>query len=1053
MYSQLIEQKTVLLVGVLILVVLGVLATLKIPVQMIPDLDVRVVQVETRWPGATPQDVEQEILIEQERYLRTLPNVTRMTSSASSGSAEIELEFPVGTSVTDALVRVNNALSQVPSYPENVDEPSLEATSFSQNAFIFLRVEPLPGNPQGLDMVRMFDFVDDNVRTRLERVPGISGINVGGGSERQIRIEVDPAKLAERGITLTELRNVVRSRNRNVSAGRLEAGKRSYLIRTLGRFESLDDFRELLIKSDGLSRVRLADVAEVTESYYRITRYSTVNGEPVISLSVDRQPGSNVIDIKQAVLPALDELNTYVLNPQGMRVQLTSDDVRYVQASIRNVWQNLFIGALLATLVLYAFLRSAPTTLIGMVGIPLCTIAAFLGLMVLGRTINVISLAGIAFALGMTLDNTIVVLEAIDKRRREGVDALRAALDSVAQVWPAILASTATTIIVFAPIFFIRNEAGQLYSDIAIAISSAIIASMLVAVAVVPALSTFLPAPRRTNQKPFGQRLLKVVAYLIATPVRRTTTLLATLAGIVLVVWTLTPPAAYLPEGEEPKTFAQMIAPPGYNLDEMSTIGQEVIAYFVPHVDADGSAWKAGDTEVPPLDYFLMWVSAENLFVIAETVAPGDIGALMNALTSKFREYPGMRAFASRGSIISSNRGGSRSVNLDITGPSLEQIYDVARTALRRAEAVFDNPQIGSSPRALSIDQPFVEIRPDWSRAAELGFSAADIGFTVAALSDGAFVDEFFTNDKKIDIFLFSKDSGTTHIADLADVPLYAPVGDVVPLSSVAQLRETVDADAIRRVNGRRTVTLNVVPPRGVALESAVDKVRQDVVQAMASAGEVPVGIAIDISGASDQLSTTKRVLAENYVIALVLCYLVMVAVFSHWGWPLVIMTTVPLGVAGGIVGLALLNGASGLLNQLGLALPLQPFDMITMLGFLILLGLVMNNPILIIHRMLQNLSAGQTAVTAVLDAVRSRVRPIVMSLITTLFGLAPLVFIPGAGTELYRGVGAVVLFGLLIATMLSLTFLPVLLVSISLLVDRLRERRAGRAESVASQS
>ncbi len=1046
MYEQLVKQKTVLLVGVLIIVVLGILATLKIPVQMIPDLDVRVVQIETRWPGASPQDVEQEILIEQERYLRNLPNVTRMTSSASSGSAEIELEFPLGTSVTDALVRVNNALSQVPGYPENVDEPRLEATSFSQNSFIFLRVQPLPGNPDQIDIVRMFDFVDDNVRSRMERIPGVSAINLGGGSERQIRVEVDPVKLAERGITLTDVRDVIRARNRNVSAGRLEAGKRRYLIRTLGRFETLDDFRQLVVKSDGLSRVLLRDVAEVSESYYRMTRYATMDGEQVISLSVDRQPGSNVIDIKNALLPVLDELNAYVLNPAGMEIRLTSDDVRYVQASIKNVWQNLFIGAVLATIVLFAFLRSLPATALCMVGIPLCTLAAFLGLLTFGRTINVISLAGIAFALGMTLDNSIVVLEAIDKRRRAGVEAFRAAIDSVRQVWPAILASTATTIIVFAPVFFIRNEAGQLYSDIAIAISSAIIASMVVAVVVVPTLSTWLPMATGEQARPaFGTRLVAFVGRLIESSRRRLAVLALTVAGIISAVWWLTPPAAYLPEGEEPKTFARMIAPPGYNLTEMRAIAEQVTDYFVPHVNADEDAWRAGKTDVPPLAYFRLIASAETLFVIAETIAPGDIGALTDVLSTQFRSYPGMRAFASRGSIISSNRGGSRSVNLDITGPDLEQIYTVARSAVRRAEQVFINPQIGSSPSSLSIDQPFIEIRPDWSRAAELGFSAGQLGFSVAALSDGAFVDEFLTGDEKIDIFIYSTDGASTHVADLADLPLHAPVGEIVPLSSVARLEETVDLDEIRRVNGRRTVTLNVGPPRGVPLEAAVAKVRTEIVQAMSAAGEIPSQVAIDISGASDQLSATKRLLAENYLIALLLCYLVMVAVFNHWGWPLVILTTVPLGIAGGIVGLTLLNGSSAMLRGLGAQLPHQPFDMITMLGFLILLGLVLNNPILIIHRMLQNLAEGQAATAAVLDAVRTRVRPIMMSLITTLFGLAPLVFIPGAGTELYRGVGAVVLFGLLIATTLSLTFLPVLLVVISSLRNRFRQQRLGK--------
>jgi len=344
------------------------------------------------------------------------------------------------------------------------------------------------------------------------------------------------------------------------------------------------------------------------------------------------------------------------------------------------------------------------------------------------------------------------------------------------------------------------------------------------------------------------------------------------------------------------------------------------------------------------------------------------------------------------------------------------------------------------------VVQPLVEVRPRWERAAELGFSADELGFAVAALSDGAFVDEYFRGDDKIDIFLFSTAGSEQQLARIRELPLYAPGGAVVPVSAVADVVETVDTDSIRRVNGRRTVTLNVIPPRGVALETAVDTVRGDVIEAMRADGELAQGVDIAISGATDQLTATRAALADNYLIALVRCYLVLVAIFSHWGWPLVIMTSVPLGIAGGIAGVALLNGVGGLLPIIGLGAVNQPFDMITMLGFLILLGVVVNNPILIVDRTLHNLRHGMTdPVEAVREAVSTRIRPILMSVLTTLFGLSPLVFIPGAGTELYRGLGVVVLFGLLFATAVTLTFLPALVVALLELAPRLR-RRLGSA-------
>jgi multidrug efflux pump subunit AcrB len=399
-----------------------------------------------------------------------------------------------------------------------------------------------------------------------------------------------------------------------------------------------------------------------------------------------------------------------------------------------------------------------------------------------------------------------------------------------------------------------------------------------------------------------------------------------------------------------------------------------------------------------------------------------------------------MRAFSSRGSIISSNDGGTRSVNLDITGRDLVEIYRVAQLAYDRAEAIFDNPRIGSSPSSLSLDQPLVEIRPRWERATEMGLDARQIGFTVAALTDGAFVDEYFRGDDKIDIFLFSQAGSEQQLSAVEDLPIYAPNAGIVPLSAIAEIVETVDTDSIRRLNGRRAVTLNIIPPRSVPLETALGEVQAEVVDWLRAEGQLPPDVSIDISGASDQLMETRAALADNYLVSIVLCLLVLVAIFSHWGWPFVILTSVPLGIAGGIGGLALLNWIGSMLPAVGLDAVHQPFDMITMLGFLILLGVVVNNPILIVDRTLARLREGETdPVAAVRDAVATRIRPIMMSMITTLFGLAPLVFIPGEGTELYRGVGVVVLTGLLFATLVTLTFLPALLVTVLSVMQRLR--------------
>lgn len=1037
MFEGIVKHGTLMTVAVLIVAVLGVMAALRIPVQMIPDLEVRTVTVRTAWPGATPQDVEKEILIEQEEYLRTIPSLQKITAEASFGQAEVELEFPFGVDLNETLIRVNNALTQVPAYPINVDEPRIYAASFSANSFMYFRVAPLPGNPRGLDMDLMRDFLDDNVRMRMESVPGVSQVQVGGGAERQLQILLDPARLAQRDLTIADVRSAVQIRNRDISGGEIESGKRRYLLRTIGRFEDVDDLLGLVLARRGDSIIRLADVAEVRLDHSEINELSYTDGRPVIGLSVRRQSGSNVIDIKNAMMQELEAINAQVLQPAGMVMRLIADDVGYVQASVFNVWKNLAIGAVLASLVMFMFLRSGRATLVGVIGIPICTIAAFLGLLMAGRTVNVISLAGVAFAIGMTLDNTIVVLESIELARRRGLDRFRAAVEGVRQVWPAVLASTLTTVLVFVPIVFIQEEAGQLYSDIAIAISAAILVSMLVAITVVPTASARLrfrsdSAGEQEASDGLRARVLGAIFWLIEGRIRRIGIITAVAAAsIAAIVW-LTPPAEYLPEGEEPKVFASMNAPPGYNLETMARIGRELHDYFLPYLEDAPARFESGETDVPAFAYMNMGIEPQRIRIIAQPKDPRHIEPLMQAITRKYEQYPGMRAFATRGSIITSNDGGTRSINLDISGPDLAAIYQAATAAYSRAEEVFEEPRIQADPPTLSLSQPLVEVRPDWERAAEVGMSAEDVGFSVAALTDGAFVDEFFLEDDKIDIYLYSDVGTGANLDQLSQLPVYTPSGARVPLDSIARITETVDTSTVRRLNGRRTVTLNIIPPAEVALETGVEVVREQVVGHLRETGAVPGTVAMDISGASDQLQATREALFGNYLVALVIIYLLLVAIFTHWGYPLLIMLTIPLGVAGGIVGLWLFNAVGSALPLLGLGRIHQSFDMISMLGFLILMGTVVNNPILIVHQAMGNVrQLGMGARAAVRDAVETRLRPIAMSTLTTICGLAPLVLLPGEGTELYRGVGVIVLFGLLGTAAVTLTFLPALTVTV----------------------
>ncbi|MBI2970274.1 MAG: efflux RND transporter permease subunit, partial [Gammaproteobacteria bacterium] len=624
------------------------------------------------------------------------------------------------------------------------------------------------------------------------------------------------------------------------------------------------------------------------------------------------------------------------------------------------------------------------------------------------------------------------------------------------EVWNAVLASTLTTVFVFLPIIFVREEAGQLYSDIAVAISASILMSMLVSVTLVPAACSRILNPPAAQGGPSrglqglarsaGAGIMRFVEWVM--PRRRRQVVLC--AGILLLagslIYWLTPRAEYLPEGEEPKIFASLYAPPGYNVEEMHGILKALNRYYVPHIGADPRRFERGETEVPALKFVLGYAGTDRVRYVAETPDRGQVNALMESVSRKVKEFPGVDSFTSRGSIFSGNYGGTRSINVDISGLDLGRLFDAGLAAAERAKEIFDQPQIRREPASLTMAQPFIEIHPDWERAAQLGIDANDLGYTVWAYSDGAYVDEFFQSDDKIDMFLYSTQGAIDRPEDIDNLMLYSPSGGIVPLSAVASVSETVNTETIRRVDGARTITLGIIPPREVSLEEGVERVQTGLIGWLRSSGRVGEDIRMEISGASDRLQATREALSGNFIVAVLISYLLMVAIFSHWGHPLLIMTSVPIGISGGIAGLWLLNFAGGNLGLLGMNNFQQSFDMITMLGFLILIGTVVNNPILLVERAVRNMEQrGMSVAEAVIESTRTRLRPIVMSSITTVFGLSPLVFNPGAGTELYRGLGAIVLFGLLFSTVVTLTFMPALLA----LVLQLRERIVPRTEEI----
>ncbi|MEO0363037.1 MAG: efflux RND transporter permease subunit, partial [Pseudomonadota bacterium] len=572
-----IERPIAVIAAVLMAVMFGALAITSIPIQLTPDVRKPVIEIRTEWPGAAPAEVEREIVNEQEDVLTGLEGLESITSRSETGRGSVELEFAVGANMDRALLLVSNRLDRVSGYPDEAREPTLDTSGSDDNPIAWFQILRVGGDDR--PMQEYGDFVDDVVKERLERVEGVSLVNVYGGVSRELQVLVDPQRLAAYRITIPEVVNKLQSENVSLSAGDVDEGKRRYVVRAEGELNNVEAVRDVVLRSeeDG-GRVFLRDVAEVRFGYADPVARIRYQGEPGIAVNAVRETGANVIETMRGIRVAVEELRAGPLAREGLEMRQSYDETIYIDGAIDLVIQNIWVGGALAAGVLLIFLRSARATLVVSIAIPVSIVASFVAMSALGRTLNVISLAGIAFAVGMVVDAAIVVLENIYRLRQQGKPPHIAAYEGARQVWGAILVSALTTVLVFMPVLVMELEAGQLFRDIAVAISVSVLLSLVVAVTVVPALCAKLLGGGRTRLTvtplPLVDHFGRAFAWLVSAYARATvrfrlvglTTVVAITGAAIWGAYAFLPKLEYLPEGNRNLVFGVVVPPPGYNL-------------------------------------------------------------------------------------------------------------------------------------------------------------------------------------------------------------------------------------------------------------------------------------------------------------------------------------------------------------------------------------------------------------------------------------------------------------------------------------------------------
>jgi HAE1 family hydrophobic/amphiphilic exporter-1 len=1004
-----VRRPYVVAVTVILAVLFSVLSIQRIPVQLKPTVDTPRITVRTDFRGASAIEVEEQVTRELEEVLQRVEGLVKMTSDSAEGTSTITLEFDYGHDLESGVVDVLNKLTRVPALPVEADEPLVEVTTEpGPNAIMWLAL----GSPYPPARVRR--IVEDEIEARLERLPGVAGLFVAGGDEREVQVRLDPEALVSRGVTFAQVGDAISRANRNIRGGTVETAGRQIVVRTIGRAEAPEALGDLVVRRDESGTVRLSEVATVVDTTREPTDFVSLNGQPGVAIGIQRRTGANVVKVIGGVDDAVERLNTD-FRKRGVALHIVPvyRETTYIDEAIAFVLDNLWQGGLLAVVALLVFLRAIRPVVFVMIVIPVALVTVFPLMLVLGRTLNVISLAGIAFASGTIVDNAIVVLENVYRHLQMGKGRLQAAVDGGREVWGGLLASTCTTVAVFLPVILEKDEASQTFVDIALAISGANVISLFVSVGVLPILAGYF-GPKGGSKETerlvgegrgvglLGRSYGRALAFLTARGA------LPAKIGVALVVLAgcftslvILPPAEYLPMGNRNLIFFLAAPVPGTRPEAAHRNMKPFEAFLLAQKETD----RVFFVNRPSFNGGGLTLKPE--YATAEGIADFYQRATPVAFT-----LPGfIYVFPIRVSIF---QDPGKQFDVELSGPDFDVLEKGSLALQQRLMAV---PGVQMVRSSLITGRPELHVLPDAEKADVLGLSAAEVGDVVETAIAGRRRTILIQGGREVDVNVVVAPEEVSSQDELMDLPFLSPQGDRVTLGAVASVERTGGPLSVKRLERERSVSLTVNLAPSAALQSTIQAVEEDVFPSVRT--DLGPSYRLSMSGAADKLRTTLDALTRGLLLSVLIVYLLLVALFSSWFSPLVILVSVPLALAGGIVGIAIAREASN-----GQA----AFDVIAMLGFVILAGIVVNNAILIVHQMNNLRNEGMPPRQALVESASTRLRPILMSVIVTVVGMLPLALGGGAGAELYQGLGAVIVGGLLLSTIFTLFLVPILI-------------------------
>ncbi|HEY0662346.1 MAG TPA: efflux RND transporter permease subunit [Lysobacter sp.] len=989
----------------LLLIVLGVMAFARLTLRELPAIDPPVVSVEVNYPGASAAVVETRVTQVLEDALAGIEGIETIESGSVNGRSSITIEFTLAREIEAAANDVRDAVSRVANrLPEEADPPQVAKVASDADVILWLNMSSAQ-----MDTLQLTDYAERYVVDRLSSIDGVAQVRIGGQQRYAMRIWLDRDALAARGITVGDIENALRAENVELPAGRIESAERDFTLRVARGYEKPEDFAQIpLAKGADGYVVRLGDVARVELASAERRAYFRSNGEPNIGLGIVKTSTANSLDVAHAAREEAARIQPTL--PQGTNIFVAFDTTVFIDSAVERVYHTLAEAIVLVLIVIWLFLGSVRAALIPAVTVPVCLIAAFIPLYAFGYSINLLTLLALVLCIGLVVDDAIVVLENIQRRADLGEPRLVAARRGTRQVAFAVIATTAVLVAVFLPIGFMQGNTGRLFRELSVALAGAVAISAFVALTLTPMMSSKLVRPHREEKsnplhrwvngrlEAVGVRYRRFLDGVVERP-RLFGLLMLVAVAVSFGLFKLVP--SELAPPEDRGAFQVMFTGPegaGYDYTvKQVAIAEQIVAR---HVGSDGPIQRA-NTRVPGSFGASEEMHTGRISVFLQDwdkreVDTGDVAA---NLQRELSQLPGLRVSVQVGGGLVRTRG--QPVQIVLGGPDYEQLAQWRDRLLQRIE---QNPGLTGADSDYKETRPQMRVQINRQRAADLGVSVGDIGHALETMMGARRVTTFVRGGEEYDVIVQADKAGRASPADLAAIQVRARDGALLPLSNLVTLQEVAEAGSLNRFNRLRAITINAGLAPGYRMGDAITWLQQAVEE------ELPEQAQIDWKGESREYQRAGGAVLLTFTLALLIVYLVLAAQFESFIHPFVIMLTVPLGVLGALIGLALTGGTLNLFSQIGIVM---------------LVGLAAKNGILIVEFANQLRDQGRSIHEAIVESSTVRLRPILMTSIATVVGALPLVLAGGPGSASRATIGVVVIFGVSFSTLLSLFVVP----------------------------